>query len=174
MRKSPLSRRRPGATIVESAIVLPVTFLLILGLVIGASGIYQYNQVMYLAQETARFAATHGGTYATENAALIKAGTLPSVDANYLITNVAKARAVGVDTSKLKISISINSGPGTYDWDNTTGNNYRSVTSTATQGTSKITVNNMVAVTVSYQWSPQLYFTGPITLTGTWVQPMSY
>ncbi len=34
--------------------------------------------------------------------------------------------------------------------------------------------NNSVSVTVTYQWTPDLYITGPLNLTSTSVMPMSY
>ena len=34
--------------------------------------------------------------------------------------------------------------------------------------------NNSVSVTVTYQWTPDLYITGPLYLTSTSVMPMSY
>ena len=33
---------------------------------------------------------------------------------------------------------------------------------------------NSVIVTVTYQWTPDLYITGPLNLTSTSVMPMSY
>jgi len=33
---------------------------------------------------------------------------------------------------------------------------------------------NSVSVTVTYQWTPDLYITGPLTLTSTSVMPMSF
>ena len=33
---------------------------------------------------------------------------------------------------------------------------------------------NSVSVTVTYQWTPDLYITGPLNLTSTSVMPMSY
>ena len=35
-------------------------------------------------------------------------------------------------------------------------------------------VYNSVSVTVTYQWTPTLYITGPLNLTSTSVMPMSY
>jgi len=57
-------RRRLGATILECAIVYPITFFLIFGLLVGGMGIFRYQEVAHLARECARFAATHGGLYA--------------------------------------------------------------------------------------------------------------
>ena len=54
---------RKGATILEFAIVAPVTFLLVLGLIVGGLGIFRYQEVSHLAREATRYASTHGGQY---------------------------------------------------------------------------------------------------------------
>src|SRR6266404_7733612 len=54
---------RPGATVVEFAVVAPVTFLLILGLIVGGLGVFRYQEVAHLAREATRYASTHGGQY---------------------------------------------------------------------------------------------------------------
>ena len=53
--------------------------LLLAGLVVCAINVFCYQQVAYLARETARYAAVHAGQYQKENAAAITAGTLPNV-----------------------------------------------------------------------------------------------
>jgi hypothetical protein len=175
MLRRPALRRRQAAMIVESAVVLPVTFLLILGLLVGGMGVFRYQEVAHLARLTARYAAVHGGQYDQENAAAIKAGTLPNVNENYLVQNIADANAVAMDTTKLSVSVSITTHSGTFDWDDTTDNNNRSTYSTYTDANNNvINVTNTVNVTVTYQWLPELYLVGPITLTSTAVMPMSY
>src|SRR5262245_50464913 len=57
--QSPL-RRRQAATIVECAIVYPILFLFLLGLVVGSLGIFRYQEVAALAREAARYGSTHG------------------------------------------------------------------------------------------------------------------
>ena len=54
------SSRRSGVTTVECAIVFPVTFLLIVGLVVGAAGMFRYQQMSHLARTAARYASVHG------------------------------------------------------------------------------------------------------------------
>src|SRR5438874_7743818 len=60
-RSSP--RQRLGALAVECAFVYPVTFFLLLGLVIGGMGIFRYQETAALARAGARYAATHGFQY---------------------------------------------------------------------------------------------------------------
>ena len=179
--------KRGAATIVEGAIILPVAFFLLLGLVIGGFGVFRYCEVAHIARETARFASVHGSQYAKTNAAAIQGGTLPSVDENYLVTNVARANAIGLDGSQLQVTVSMMVvEPGattatdieTVDWDNTTENGNRSPysvwTDNSTTPASNVEVDNMVIVTVTYPWIPELYLVGPINLSSTATVPMSY
>jgi Flp pilus assembly protein TadG len=55
----------------EAALVFPIVFFLLIGLVIGAMGIFSYQQVSNLACEGARYASVRGSAYAaaTGNAA---------------------------------------------------------------------------------------------------------
>jgi Flp pilus assembly protein TadG len=170
----PVQSPRDGATSVEFAVVLPLVLLLILGMMIGSLGVFYSNQVSYLAEETARFAAAHGGQYMSENSAAIQAGTLPTVDYAYLKDNVTKARATAFDTSQVGVTVNIDTATGNYLWNDTTNNMNRAITSSVTNSGVTTTVTNTVAVTVTYQWRPLMYLTGPITLTSTCLQPMNY
>jgi Flp pilus assembly protein TadG len=159
---------------VECALVYPVLFLLILGLVIGGMGVHRYQQVAHVAREAARFASVHGGQYMQENAALIQQGTLPNVNDAYLITNLVNANAAGMDTNNLQVSISFNMSTGSYDWDNTSQNGNRWPYSLRTIGSTAYSETNTVSVTVTYTWWPEAYLLGPITLTSTSVMPVCY
>lgn len=171
--RSPVHRRR-GATLLEGAFALPVTFFFICATVVGGMGIFRYQEIAHLAREAARFAAVHGSQYASENASAITAGTLPSVDVAYLTDQIVKARAVGLDTSQLKVTVSINTPNGTYGWDATGSNNNHAIYTTVTQNGSSVDVVNTVSVTVTYKWFPEAYLVGPFTLSSTSVMPMSY
>ena len=167
-------RRRKGATLAESAIVFPLTFLLIFGLLTGGVATFRLNAVAHLAHEAARFASVHAGLYAQENTAGISKGTLPTVDAAYISKNVVIARAAGIDTANLTTTVSIITPNGTFDWDNTAKTNNRALTTTITTKTTSTVVTNTVSVTVSYKWIPDIYWVGPITLKSTAVLPVSY
>jgi Flp pilus assembly protein TadG len=170
------AKRRQGALVVESAVVLPLTFLLILGLIIGGVGCFRYNEMAHLARETARFASTHAGSYMSENSKAITNGTLPKVDYNYLKNNIAFAEAAGLNTANLTVTVKIITPSGTYNWDDTTSNKNRQTVTTVTNPNTKTSqnVSNMVQVTVSYKWMPELYLAGPITLSSTAVQALAY
>jgi len=57
------SSQRSGATVVECAIVAPVTFLMVLGIVICGLGIFRMHQIEHLSEAAARWAALHGPRY---------------------------------------------------------------------------------------------------------------
>jgi hypothetical protein len=177
---------RRAASVVEAAFVLPITFALLLAILIGGIGIIRYHQVAYIARETARFASVHGAQYAKTNAGAIQAGTLPVVDGAYLV-NYAKSKAAALDTSQLNVTVSLTvlkpaaDGPTdteTVDWDNITENQNRSPYSAWTDSNatpaSNVQVCNVIIVQVSYQWSPGIFGVGPITLSNTAVLGMSY
>jgi hypothetical protein len=173
--------------LVEAAVVLPLALFLLFGLVVGGFGIYRYNQIAHLARETARFASVHGGQYAKQNADAIAAGSLPAVDKDYLVKKVAQANAVGLDVSQMQVSVQMtvitpnSTSPATtetVDWDNTVQNLNRSPYSAWTDNSAtppaNVEVSNMVTVTVTYQWMPELFLVGPFNLSSTAVMPMSY
>src|SRR5579883_2066201 len=55
--------RRSGTTLVESALIYSLTFLLLLGLLVGGMGVFRYHELASLAREGARYASTHGAQY---------------------------------------------------------------------------------------------------------------
>ena len=146
-------QRRPGATVVECAFVYPVFFLLVLGLLVGAAGIFRYSQLASLTRETARYASVHGAQYAKE----MKVTAPTPAD---LYNNVVLAREVGFDTSQLNYSI-------TYSTDNSPFH------TTLDANNNVIPIQNTVTVTLTYQWLPEA-FLGGVTLSSTSVMPMSY
>lgn len=97
---------RHGATAVEAAVVLPVLFLFVFGLIVGGLGAFRNNQVGMLAREGSRWAAVHGSAYQTD------AGQ--PVTAEDVYNNAIKPMVVGLDTSKLTYSV-------TYSPDNKPG-----------------------------------------------------
>jgi hypothetical protein len=175
MLRRPVPPPRRAGVVVEAALVLPIAFLLILGVLIGGMGVFRYQEVAHLARLTARYAAVHGGQYAQDNASAIAAGTLPNVSNNYLARSIAAANAVLLNSSQLSVSTTITTHSGAYAWDDTTNNNNRMPYSTYTDGNGNTDyVTSTVQVTVSYQWVPEWFLAGPITLTSTAVVPMSY
>jgi hypothetical protein len=186
MRYRPRVKKRRAASVIEAAIVLPVTFALVLGIAIGGTGIVRYQQTAYIARETARFASVHGARYAKQNAAAITAGTPPNVDKAYLI-DFAKGKGAALDTSQLQVAVTMTvvkpaatsaTSTETVDWDKTTENLNRSPysawTNNSTSPASSVQVCNVVIVRVTYTWSPGLFGIGAIDLTHTAVMGMSF
>ena len=147
------SQRRPGATAVECAFVYPALFLLVVGLLVGAAGIFRYSQLSSLSREAARYASVHGGQYAQEMNV-----TAPAPADIY--NNVVLPRAAAFDTSQLNYSITYNTSNFPYHTILDANKNV-------------IPVQNSVTVTLTYQWVPEA-FLGGITLSSTSVMPMSY
>jgi Flp pilus assembly protein TadG len=148
----PAVRPRRAATMVEFAIVGPIVFLLVLALIVGGLGIFHYQEVAWLAREGARYASVHGTQYAKE----VPNATAAAPQDVY--NNAILPNAIILDTSKLGYSVTWNQSNDPYS----PSTSYETFT------------NNTVTVTVTYQWFPELYLGGPITLTSSSTMPMSY
>lgn len=59
----PRPGRESGVTLVECAVVYPLTLFIIFTLIIGAMGVFRYQEMAHLAREAARYASTHGAQY---------------------------------------------------------------------------------------------------------------
>lgn len=165
------SKQRRGASAVEAALVFPLVFLITLGMIVGGFGIFRNHEMAWLARDAARFASTHAGEYATDNKVQILAGTLPDVDKQYIIDNIIKGQAAGLDTSVLDVSITIKTANGEYDWDNTADTYDRNPTSLSTSDSKAY--QNVVKVTVTYEYAPAWFF-GSMKLTSISEMPISY
>ena len=60
-------QRRPGAVLVESAMIYPILLVLVFAIVTLGVGVFRYQQVAHAAREGARWAAVHGAMYAQES-----------------------------------------------------------------------------------------------------------
>ena len=144
-------RRRRGATTVGLAITLPIVFFLILATIVGGLGIYRYQQVAALAREGARYASVHGGQYEEETGN-------PAATPQEIYDEAIAPRAVTIDPARLSYTVT---------WDQ---NNLPLYVDEDVQEPT----GNTVTVTVNYQWFPEMYLVGPITLTSTSVSQMMY
>lgn len=167
--------RRRGSALVESAVVYPVTFLLILGLVVGGMGVFRYQEVAALARAGARYGSTHGNQYRKDaglptGTAGTSAGSSDGVlwytadplagqgsDTSWagdLYDNAIRPNLVALDPNYLTCKVGwppvINLPNNPDNWP-----------------------GSSVTVTVSYQWLPELYLIGPITLTSTSSMPIT-
>src|SRR5260370_29294594 len=97
----PRKSRRRGAVILECAIVYPITFMLVFGLIIGGLGVFRYQEVGFLAREGSRYASLHGATYQLETGK-------PAATASAVYNNAILPKAVALDPSKLTYSVAWN------------------------------------------------------------------
>ena len=139
------ARSRRGATLVELAIVLPVTFFLILALVVGVLGVFRYQEVASLTRAAGRYASTHGAQYRKD--AGLANGTAADWQAD-INANAVQPALVLLDPNLLTLQTSwpdVSNQPGKPDnWPKST-----------------------VTVTITYQWVPELYLVGPYYLSST-------
>jgi Flp pilus assembly protein TadG len=145
-------RRRRGATMVESALVLSTALLLTLGVIIVGLGVYRYQQVASLTRVAARYASVHGGQFALDTGQSM-------ATSQSIYDQVIKPGAIGLNLNKLTYSVT---------WDNANEMPLYLANVTTNQY-----LRNRVTVTISYQWVPEAYLKG-ITLTSTSVMEMSY
>jgi TadE-like protein len=166
MRRTRPARPRTAASTVEFAIVAAVSLFFILAMLIGGVGIFRYQEVAHLAREGCRYASTHGGQYQKDGIATQTgvAQVISSADVQaYLLPKTA-----ALDTNKLSIAASW-SPPA-----KATPINMPTYVDTSNAKVGEVTIQNYVTVTVSYQWFPELYLVGPITLTSTSTMPVTY
>jgi hypothetical protein len=142
---------RSGAVSVENAIILPLTFFLILALYVGANGVFRYQEVATLAREGARYASTHG--YQSRKDRGLPPGTADDWRQD-IYDNGVSPYIANLDTGSLTCTCTwpdVVNQPGKPDnWP-----------------------GSKVDVTITYQWFPELYLIGPITLTSTSSMPIT-
>jgi Flp pilus assembly protein TadG len=137
---------------VECAVICPAVFLFVIGLVVGAIGIFRYQEMAALARRAARYASVHGAQYAKDTG---NAAATPQD----IYNNAIAPNAVALDLKQLSYAVSYNTNNHPYHTGVING------TVVATQ--------NTVTVTLNYQWVPEA-FLGGITLSSTSVMPMLY
>jgi Flp pilus assembly protein TadG len=143
--------RRRGATTVEFAVACPIILFMIFATIVGSLGVFRYQQVASLAREGARWASVHGGQYEQET-------KQPAATAEDIFTEAMQPLAIALKPDRLSYAV-------TWDESNMPLSLHEDY-STPT--------GNTVTVTVSYQWLPELYVVGPLTLTSTSTAQMIY
>src|SRR5438045_4144168 len=124
-------RSRRGNTMVEFAIVTPVVFVLMFGLLIGGMGVSRFEQIAYLAREASRYASVHGAQYATETGQ-------PAADSAAIYNTIIRPKASGLNLTKLTWSVRWNTS--------------NAQTHTVVVGGVDTQVQNTVTVAISYVW----------------------
>ena len=149
--------RRAGATLVESALVYPVLFVVMLAIVMLGMGTFRYQQVAHAAREGARWASVRGASYAKERQ--VPAATPDDVYNNAILPQMHGAAPAGITFSVTWLP----KADGTPDKRPTrvitaTGADNRQVAASTT---------NYVTVTVTYNWNTILFGTIPVTSTSS-------
>jgi Flp pilus assembly protein TadG len=175
MLRRSVPRRRRGVTVLECAVVYPVTFFLLLGLVIGAMGIVRYQEVAALARAGARYASTHGAQYRKDTgmgvgSAGASSGTLTN---NVYWYSANPTASTGSDTSWTGLIYDNGIRPNLVALDS----NYLQVQvgwpPVINQAKPDNWPGSTVTVTVTYQWLPELFLIGPINLTSSSTMPIT-
>jgi Flp pilus assembly protein TadG len=154
--------RRAGAILVESALVYPILFVVVFGVIMLGFGVFRYQQVAHAAREGARWASVHGAQYAKERG--VAAATPDTIYTNAILPQMG-----GADPAGLGYSVT---------WYTDAAGNpdkrpSRPYTYTDSSNTQRVgTVTNYVTVTVTYNWNTVLF--GVVPVSATSVTPISY
>jgi hypothetical protein len=134
---------RPGGVSLEYAVVVPLFVFFVTAMVVGGLGAFRANEVGWLAQEAARWAAVRGGQYAQDTGQ-------PAATPGDVYQNVILAESTLLDPSALTYSVAWDD-PGKMPSYLDANNNVHT---------------NRVTVTITYQWIPELYL-GGLTISRT-------
>jgi Flp pilus assembly protein TadG len=156
------NRRRVGSILLESAVVYPVLFVLVLAIIMLGLGVFRYQQVAHAAREGARWASVHGASYASER------GTTAAT-ADDIYNNAIRPHLAGAPPAGTTYTVTwYTDAAGTPDKRPT-----RTVQYTDAAGAPQVgSVTNTVTVTVTYNWDTILFGTVPVSSTS--VTPISY
>jgi Flp pilus assembly protein TadG len=138
--------------LVESAIVYSLVFIILFGIILGATAILRYQQVAHIAREASRWAAVHGESYAKEQ-------NKTAATAQDVYDHAVLPQAASMDPSSITLQVS---------WDRDKRPYHLEV-----RNDQVIPVTNNVSVTVEYRWDPGFLF-GPFTLRSTSVSSIHY
>jgi Flp pilus assembly protein TadG len=153
---------RRGAVLVESAVVYPLLFLLLFGLIIGGLGVFRYQQVACQAREAARWTSVRGANWPKRTGS-------PCPTVADITSAAVTPLAAGMNPQSLSVQVQVIDlvhGTAT-DWD---ASDKAPVTMTNTGDQ----VTNRVRVTVTYQWMPELFLAGPLNLKSVSELAMAY
>jgi hypothetical protein len=142
---------RRAATVVECALILPLTFFLLLTLLVGGMGVFRYQEVATLAREASRYASTHGYQWRKDSGLPIGTSDDWKTD---IYTNAIVPNLVAINPSLLTYQVSwpdVINQPGKPDnWP-----------------------GSQVTITINYQWVPEWGPFSPVTLTSTSSTPIT-
>jgi hypothetical protein len=157
-------------TLVECAVVYPITFFLILGLIIGALGIFRFQEVAALARAGARYASTHGAQFRKDTGAGVgtPGSSTPTSSNGLFWYQVDPQSASGSDTTWSGVIYDQAIRPNIVILDPASLQVQVGWPSVINQPNNPDNwPGSKVSVTVTYQWLPELYLVGPIILSST-------
>jgi Flp pilus assembly protein TadG len=99
IRRPETQANRPGATSVEFAMVASTVLLLLIGLIVGALGVFRYQEMGRLAREAARYAAVRGEAFS-------RATGRPAATADEVLQKAILPAAIILDPAKLTADVS--------------------------------------------------------------------
>lgn len=154
-------RTRPGTTLVESALIYPVLFMIVAAIILLGTAVFRYQQVCHAAREAARYASVHGYKYATDPDVLRYNASAAAATEDSVYSNVVAPMVPWVQRSGVTVTWS---SSATYP-QNETQTRTVVVTDPATTLSQSIAVSNTVSVTVTYSWNTGWFGTIPVSST---------
>jgi Flp pilus assembly protein TadG len=148
--------RRSGTILVESAMIYPILFVVILAIIMLGISVFRYQQVAHISREASRWASVHGNKYAQEN-------NTTAATPQDVCDNAILPFAVGMQTEALTYSVTWNTDANGNPDKNPT--RIVQVTDPVTGLTQDIAQSNTVTVTVTYTWDTGLFGTIPVSCT---------
>jgi len=146
--------RRTGSTLVESAFVYPVLFLIVAAIVTLGLTVFRYQQTAHAAGEAAGYASVHGVKYAQDPDVLRFDAAAATATEDSIYAKVVSPMVPWVDRSGVTVS-----------W-NTSAAQARTAPGTDGAGQSvPVTVQNTVTVTVTYTWDTGWFGSIPVSST---------
>ncbi len=153
-------RVRRGAVAVEAAIVYPVLFLLLFGIIAGGMGVFRYQLVAGMAREAGRYTSVRGSGWQRDT-------NQSSPTQQQIAQDVVLPLAVSMDPAQVIVRVELVNGVSgaVTGWD-------VSNKATFSLNAAGDPVANRVRVTVTYRWNPEFFFGGPIDLQSVSDTPM--
>jgi len=173
-------KARSGTVLAEAALIYPVLFLLILGVILLGISVFRYQQVSHISREASRWASVHGATYAKENNTTAAS---PQDICDKAITPFAS----GMSTQGMTYTTSTNTTAGTITytgvsadgrvtfavtWNTDAQGNPDKRPTRVVQKVDPVTLlredvaeYNTVSVTVTYAWHTGLFGVIPVSST---------
>jgi Flp pilus assembly protein TadG len=172
---------RPGTVLAETALIYPILFLIVLGVIMLGLSVFRYQQASHISREAARWASVHGEQYATEQ-------NTTAATPQDICTNAVAPFAASMSTQGMTFTSATAAGTITYTGVSADGSVTLAVTwntradgvtpdkrpkrtiqvpDPITGGFKDVAQYNTVSVTVTYTWNTGLFGTIPVSSTST-------